>query len=153
MFVRTQIEIAAPASRVWRALCALEAYAKWNPYWDAHGVAALGEVVLLRIGVIPERRRRVRARITAFEHERRLTFRRSMLLAQTTETFTIAPNPKGALLGHEFEMTGAAGALLARAGFDVKIARDYHTVDVALAQHLSGGRLKMSVPERRSKRS
>jgi hypothetical protein len=41
--IRTTIDIAAPAARVWEILAAIERWAEWNPFAKAQGRLAVGE--------------------------------------------------------------------------------------------------------------
>jgi hypothetical protein len=71
--IRTEIEIAAPASAVWDVLCDLDAYASWNPFiCEAVGICAAGERLTVRAGPVRGRHHTFRPRVIEAEPGRAL---------------------------------------------------------------------------------
>jgi hypothetical protein len=71
--IRTDIEISASASVVWRTLCNFDEYSDWNPFiTEAVGLCAAGERLTLRMGPVRGRHHTLRPRVLEVEAERTL---------------------------------------------------------------------------------
>lgn len=151
MIIETEIEIAAPPMKVWRALCDFGSYGKWNPYREVLGVAAIGQKVTILIGPDPGRRHKLRATISALESGRVLAFDSGRTpFVKATESFTVQPGRRGTLLRHRAEMTGVGVLLFGRRWFEPRLLSVYQKVDKALDKYVtSGAQLKMSARNRR----
>ncbi|TAL36240.1 MAG: SRPBCC domain-containing protein [Phenylobacterium sp.] len=150
MMIDTEIEIAAPPMKVWRALCDFRSYRKWNPCRDVVGVAGLGEEVTLMIGFNPNKRRNIGATISAFEPGRSLSFRTGRFFSSDTESFAIEPGRRGTLLRHSAELTGLSVMFMRGKWFESNLCEVYDKVNMALNQYVtSGSQLTMAARNRR----
>jgi hypothetical protein len=76
MQLRTEVEIAAPAARIWSLLSEVRRYPEWNPFiLRVDGDLAQGGTVTLHLGSSEGRERSVQALVTALEAPRELRFR------------------------------------------------------------------------------
>lgn len=140
MIIETEIDIAAPPMKVWRALCDFGGYRRWNPYREIVGVAALGERVTLLIGPDPEKRRKLAARISVFEPGRQLSMASGRRpLGWAIESYRLEPSRRGTRLRHSAEMAGLGIMLLGRRWFEPRLTGVYERVDSALAKHVASG--------------
>lgn len=137
MIIETEIEIAAPPMKVWRALSEFGAYPKWNPYREIQGVAALGEEVTMMIGPDPQKRHRLRATLSGLEPGRVVAFDTRSLLGRATESFILEPSRRGTRLKHRAEMSGLGVQLLGRKWFDSRLVKVYQRVDTALQLYVT----------------
>lgn len=138
--VLTEIDIAAPPMKVWRALCDFRAYRRWNPYREILGIAAMGETVTIRIGPDPAKRRAIRAKISAFVPGQELAFatgRRPW--ANAIETFRLEPSRRGVRLVHSARMSGLGALFMRSDRSQARLASVYQRVDAALAKHAATG--------------
>lgn len=142
MIVETHIFIAAAPKRVWHALVAFDDYPRWNPYREVLGRAGGGEKVVMRIGSTPGRRLRMKAVISEFETEKKITFRSGPIFARAMESFIVEPRLNGTLLRHVCVMPGLTGVLFKATNRNANLAKVYETVDQALAFYLGSGRPK-----------
>jgi hypothetical protein len=150
MIIQTEIEIAAPPMKVWRALCDFGSYRKWNPCRDVVGVAGVGEKVTLMIGLNPKKRRKIPAIISAFDPGRALSFRTGRFFSSDTESFVIEPGRKGTLLRHSAELTGLSVMFMRGKWFESNLISVYDQVNKALNKYVtSGSQLTMSARNRR----
>jgi uncharacterized protein YndB with AHSA1/START domain len=137
--LESRLDIAASPMKVWRALSDFSAYPRWNPYREIVGIAALGERVVLRIGLDPGKRRPLPARITAFEPGRVLEFSSGRpFLMQSMEIFELERCQRGTRLRHVARMTGIGSRIVART-FGPRLIKVYRRVDEALAQFVAPG--------------
>lgn len=150
MIIQTEIEIAAPPMKVWRALCDFGSYRKWNPCRDVVGAAGLGEKVTLMIGLNPKKRRKIAAVITAFEPGRSLSFRTGRFFSSDTESFVIEPGRRGSVVRHSAEITGLSVLFMRGKWFKSNLLSVYGRVNKALQKYVTAGsQLTMSARNRR----
>lgn len=150
MIIQTEIEIAAPPMKVWRALCDFEGYRKWNPCRDVVGVAGLGEKVTLMIGLNPKKRRKIAAVISTFEPGRSLSFRTGRFFSSDTESFVIQPGRRGSVVRHSAEITGLSVLFMRGKWFESNLLSVYGRVNKALQKYVTAGsQLTMSARNRR----
>ncbi len=150
MIIQTEIEIAAPPMKVWRALCDFGSYRKWNPCRDVVGVAGLGEKVTLMIGLNPKKRRKIAAVISTFEPGRSLSFRTGRFFSSDTESFVIQPGRRGSVVRHSAEITGLSVLFMRGKWFESNLLSVYGRVNKALQKYVTAGsQLTMSARNRR----
>lgn len=132
------IDIAAAPMKVWRALSDFDRYPYWHPFREVIGQAALGEKVSLRIGPVPAKRRRLAARITAFEPGESLEFTTGLpILGYATETYTLERRPGGTRMRHIARAWGLMPRLLGPKLFGPGLTQVYRRVDEALASFVA----------------
>jgi uncharacterized protein YndB with AHSA1/START domain len=138
--VSTEIDIAAPPMKVWRALCDFPAYRRWNPYREIVGLAAMGETVTIRIGPDPAKRRAIRAKISAFVPGEELAFATGRKpWANAMESFRLEPSRRGVRLVHCAQMSGLGALWMRSDRFQAGLVRVYERVDAALAKYAATG--------------
>ncbi|NQE65328.1 SRPBCC family protein [Caulobacter sp.] len=108
MILQTETDIAAPVPKVWRALTEFGCYPNWHPHWEISGVPVLGARVHLGVGVNPDKRVRMRARIIALKDNEELAFSSGVFFARAREYFLLEAASSGTLLYHRTEITGLA---------------------------------------------
>ncbi|MCY1649178.1 SRPBCC domain-containing protein [Caulobacter sp. SL161] len=108
MIIETQIDIAAPPMKVWRALTDFPGYPKWHPFRSIAGEPALGQKVKMAIGATSERRRKVSGRISVLSLGGAIAFDTGSPFLKGRELFLLTPSRRGTLLRHRTEMTGPA---------------------------------------------
>lgn len=138
--ISTEIDIAAPPMKVWRALCDFPAYRRWNPYREILGLAAMGETVTIRIGPDPLKRRAIRAKISAFVPGQELAFATGRKpWANAIETFRLEPSRRGVRLVHSAQMSGLGALFMRSDRSKAGLASVYQRVDAALAKYAATG--------------
>ncbi|ALL15481.1 SRPBCC domain-containing protein [Caulobacter henricii] len=108
MIFETEIDIAAPPIKVWRALTDFAAYPKWHPFRTVKGELALGQKVKMLVKATPDRRRKDSGRITQLVPGEAITFTTGNPMLKHTECYTLTPSRRGVLVRHRTEMTGPA---------------------------------------------
>lgn len=138
--VSTEIDIAAPPMKVWRALCDFAGYRRWNPYREILGLAAVGETVTIRIGPNPAKRRVIRARISAFIPGQELAFATGRKpWVNAIETFRLEPSRRGVRLVHSAQMSGLGALLMRSDRSQARLVSVYQRGDAALAKYAATG--------------
>lgn len=138
--VSTEIDIAAPPMKVWRALCDFPAYRRWNPYREILGRAAIGETVTMRIGPDPAKRRTITAKISAFAPGQELAFTTGRKpWANAVESFRLEPSRRGVRLVHSAQMSGLGALFMRSDRSQAGLVSVYQRVDAALAKYAATG--------------
>jgi uncharacterized protein YndB with AHSA1/START domain len=95
------IDIAAPATTIWKLLTNADGYKLWNTtIVELNGKIVKGEKILLRSTIAPERT--FKLRVKEFDPPTRLSWGDAM----GTRTFTLTPSSNG---GTRFQMTEVIG--------------------------------------------
>ena len=137
--VENSIELRAPPWRVWRALTALDGYAKWHPFIESRGEPTPGADVDY---VFRNSRfwRPFTAAVTVLRNEESTAFAWRLGVGRFLsfdETFEIEPSEHGSTLRHRMVGRGLGRLLWLR--FVSKGLRNYIvTTDAALDRHLRG---------------
>lgn len=108
MMIETEIDIAAPPMKVWRAITDFAGYPKWHPFRTVTGELALNEKVKMLVRTRPERQRQDSGRISLLIPGEAISFATGSLILKNTESYLVTPSRRGALLRHRTEMTGPA---------------------------------------------
>ena len=106
MIVETEIDVAAPPMKVWRAITDFPGYPKWHPFRTVTGELALNEKVRMLVITSPERRRKDSGRISTLIPGEAIAFATGNLILKNTESYLLTPSRRGTLLRHRTEMTG-----------------------------------------------
>ncbi|MBQ1560224.1 MULTISPECIES: SRPBCC family protein [unclassified Caulobacter] len=108
MIIESEIDIAAPPTKVWRTLSEFGGYPRWHPHWEIDGVPIRGASVYIRIGSNPEKRLRVRARVIGMAPGEEIAFQSGPFFARSYEYFHLERSARGTLLRHTNKITGLA---------------------------------------------
>lgn len=106
MIIDTEIDVAAPPMKVWRAITDFPGYSKWHPFRTLSGELAVGQTVKMLIGGVSERRRKDTGRISVLVPGEVIAFDTGYPVLRTRESFVLAASRRGTLLRHRTEMTG-----------------------------------------------
>ncbi|ENZ82868.1 MULTISPECIES: SRPBCC family protein [Caulobacter] len=137
MILETEIDIAAPPTKVWRTLSEFGAYPRWHPHWEIEGVPVQGARLYIRIGSNPEKRMRVRARVIGMAPGEEVAFRSGPFFARSYEYFRLEPSKRGTLLRHTNEITGLAALQFKFKEEYEKLVRIYDFRLEALAKYVT----------------
>lgn len=149
--VENSIELRASPERVWRALTALDDYARWHPFVDARGEPTPGAEVdyVFRNTIL---RRSITAAATIMRNEEPTAFAWRLgigFLLSFDEMFEMQPCERGTMLRHRMVARGLLKHLRPR--FIERGLRDFVVrIDDALDRHLRGAAPAM--PGNRRKR-
>jgi demethylmenaquinone methyltransferase / 2-methoxy-6-polyprenyl-1,4-benzoquinol methylase len=112
--IEAQVEIEAPAERVWAVLTDFAAYPSWNPFMaEVRGEARVGATLRARLVAPRAPRLHVRLRVTKVEPSRELRWTGSRALVRGERVIRITPTGHGrVLLAQHTDFAGAAVPLL-----------------------------------------
>jgi hypothetical protein len=118
--IASQVELGAPAARIWDVLVDFDSYADWNPYITAVATrTAVRTQLVLRTRLPGGRSTRARANLLTLEPGRRLSwrgFRVAPGVLEREHVLELAPLETGRVaVRHSVRVTGLLGPLLARA--------------------------------------
>jgi demethylmenaquinone methyltransferase / 2-methoxy-6-polyprenyl-1,4-benzoquinol methylase len=114
--IEAEVEIEAPAERVWAVLTDFGAYPQWNPFMaEVHGEARVGATLRARLAAPRAPRLHVRLRVTKVDppHELRWTGTRGLVRGERVITIT----PQGDDHVHLAQHTDFAGPLVSLLSF------------------------------------
>lgn len=138
MIFETEIDIAAPPMKVWRAITDFAAYPKWHPFRTVTGDLALGQKIKMLVKTTSERRRKDSGRITELVPGEAITFTTGSPILKHTESYVLTPSRRGVLLRHRTEMTGPAEFLFRFAQpFVANLRTASEVTDKALDRYLT----------------
>ncbi|AZS21792.1 MULTISPECIES: SRPBCC family protein [unclassified Caulobacter] len=137
MIIESEIDIAAPPTKVWRTLTEFGAYPRWHPHWEIEGVPVQGARVYIRIGSNPEKRLRFRAKVIGMAPAEEVAFQSGPFFARSYEYFRLEPSARGTLLRHTNEITGLAALQFKFKAEHEKLVRIYNFRLEALAKYIT----------------
>jgi len=140
--LRTEIEIAAPADRVWVALTDFPSFPRWNPFIRrVDGDLRVGARLTVRIQLPSARSMTFRPRVLKVEPGRELRWRGQLMvpgLFDGEHIFAIEPLGAGrARFVHREIFTGLLVPLLARS-LDSTTRRGFEAMNLALKARAEG---------------
>ena len=140
--LRTELEIAAPADRVWIALTDFASFPLWNPFIRrVDGELRVGARLTVRIQLPNARSMTFRPRVLKVEPGRQLRWRGQLVmrgLFDGEHIFAIEPlGPRRARFVHREIFTGLLVPLLAR-GLDRTTRRGFEAMNLALKARAEG---------------
>jgi demethylmenaquinone methyltransferase/2-methoxy-6-polyprenyl-1,4-benzoquinol methylase len=114
--IEAEVEIEAPAERVWEVLIDFAAYPGWNPFMaEVHGEARLGAILRARLEAPGAPRLRARLRVTKVEPPCELRWTGTRGLVRGERVITITPVDDGRVRLAQY--TDFAGLLAQLLGF------------------------------------
>ena len=137
--VHAEIEIGAPAERVWAILTDFPAFPRWNPFVrEAGGRLQPGEQLTIRLHLYGRMLTTFKPTVTLVEPERELRWLARLGrpgLLDVERIFQIVPQDSGTVrfIQHE-DCTGALATPLFAAGLGTRIHRGYRTMNRALKE-------------------
>src|SRR5213594_4362456 len=140
--LRTEIEIAASANRVWATLTDFSSFPVWNPFIRrVDGELRVGARLVIRLQLPNARSMTFRPRVLKVEPGRQLRWRGQLVmrgLFDGEHIFAIEPlGPRRARFVHREIFTGLLVPLLAR-GLDRTTRRGFEAMNLALKARAEG---------------
>ncbi|MEQ1876712.1 MAG: SRPBCC domain-containing protein [Bdellovibrionia bacterium] len=108
--IRTEIEISAPAAKVWSVLMDFDNWKSWNPISHASGAASLGSKLNLAMcGKDGQAKQKYTSVVTKFEKPKTFRWRAKMMagfLFTNDKVFELEETPSGTRLVHKELFSG-----------------------------------------------
>jgi len=134
--VRTQIDIEAPAGRVWSLLVDFPSYPRWNPFIRSiEGSVEVGQVLQVFIQPPGKRGMRFRPTVLAVQPNRELRWKGKLLVAGLFDGehyFELEPKPGGGLILRQCEVFSGILVPLLRRSLDGATRQGFVAMNEAL---------------------